>query len=55
VLMQHSFVSAGQDNQTSIVGRDAFHGSPSADNTIGRTEREVVQVLSSKRTKFEEE
>ncbi len=45
VLMQNSFVSAGQDNQTSIVGRDAFHGSPSADNTIGRTEREVVQIL----------
>jgi hypothetical protein len=54
VLMQNSFVSAGQDNQTSIIGRDAFHGSPSADNTIGRTEREVVQILSSMKIKFEE-
>ena len=34
-----------QDHQTTVFSVDFLHGRPRADNSVGRSEREVVQIL----------
>ena len=45
MLEEDALVRAGQDDQTTVGRRDAFHGRPGTHDPVGRPEWEVVQVL----------
>jgi hypothetical protein len=46
--MNYLSVSSWQNDETSVLVVDVFHGRPAAHDSFGRSEREVMKILKIK-------